>query len=262
MNNQRESRKHGLTWSVLGGIVAVLTLMVAGAALLNDRYTANQTNIANATALAIHNSEVRILSEIATTESQNPRIGPTATAVAARIGQLESTLAALTGDRGKSNVPPVQATVDIPTFTPPPTGTPVPTQVPPKPTADAHPGEVNLLESNKPLPVGWATNGQYTYWEGFLRVQDEPFIDITVADCGDDEGNGRLDIVQIFNPDGTLAVNERNCDGNPKYRVRTYQKPGYYRIFLQDNDTGGHNGNGGTLGVEMLKDQTIYKNLP
>jgi hypothetical protein len=172
-----------------------------------------------------------------------------------------------------------QATTATPTGAPPPTtiptdtirsveadtplpSTPTQTQVPPAPTIDRHPGEVNLLESDKILPSGWFTNGQYTYWEGFLHVQDEPFIDITVADCGDDEGNGRLDIVQIFNPDGTLAVNDRNCNGNPKYRVRTYQKSGHYRIFLQDNDTGGRNGNGGTLSVDMLKDQTIYKNLP
>ena len=150
-----------------------------------------------------------------------------------------------------------------PTMTPSPLATNTPT--PPVATAtprpeDRHPGEVNLLESNQPLPAGWFTNGEFTYWEGFLHVQDEPFIDVIIQDCGDDEGNGRLDIVQIFDPENELVVNERNLNGDPKFRIHTYQKQGYYRIFLQDNDTGSHNGNGGTLIVEMLKDQMIYLN--
>lgn len=171
---------------------------------------------------------------------------------------------------------PIPTSTPSPTWTLTPTSTPTPTDTPtPKltatseptpashtPTLDPHPGEVNLLESTKPLPAPWVTNGQYTYWEGFLRVQDEPFIDITIANCGDNEGNRRLDILRIYYPDGTLAVNETNCGGDPKFRVRTYQKPGYYRIFLQDNDTGSYDGNGGTLRVEMLQDQTIYRNLP
>lgn len=128
--------------------------------------------------------------------------------------------------------------------------------------ADRHPGEINLLEANAPLPTDWTANGQYTYWEGFIRVQDEPFIDFTIGDCGDDEGNYRLDKVQIFDPDGNVVVNERNCNGNLKLRVRTYQLPGYYRIFIQDNDTGRRNGNSGELSIDMLRDQTIYKDIP
>jgi len=151
----------------------------------------------------------------------------------------------------------------IPTVTPSPLATN--TLTPPAATAtprpeDRHPGEVNLLKSNQSLPAGWFTNGEFTYWEGFLHLQDEPFIDVTVENCGDDEGNGRLDIVQIFDPEGELVVNEQNLNGDQKFRIRTYQKPGYYRVFLQDNDTGTHNGNGGTLIVEMLKDQMIYLN--
>lgn len=157
--------------------------------------------------------------------------------------------------------------VEIAKLTPTVTPSPLVTNTPTSPAATAtprpeerHPGEVNLLESNQPLPAGWFTNGEFTYWEGFLHVQDEPFIDVIIQDCGDDEGNGRLDIVQIFDPENELVVNERNLNGDPKFRIHTYQKQGYYRIFLQDNDTGSHNGNGGTLIVEMLKDQMIYLN--
>ena len=140
----------------------------------------------------------------------------------------------------------------------------VATSVPvlPSPTMDRHPGEINLLEKDHTLPAPWATNGEFTYWEGFLNVQNEPFIDIIIGDCGDDEGNGRLDILQIFDPQGNFVVNETNSNGDPKFRIRTFENPGYYRIFLQDNDTGSKNGNGGTLIVEMLTDKTVYRNPP
>lgn len=144
--------------------------------------------------------------------------------------------------------------------TPMPTSTQVATRMPS--SEERHPGEVNLLEANQELPAKWFTNGEFTYWEGFLHVQDEPFIDITVGNCGDNEGNSKLDIIQIFYPDGSVALNERDRGGDPKFRIRTYQKPGYYRIFLQDKDTGRADGNGGQIEVEMLKDQKIYLDIP
>lgn len=108
-----------------------------------------------------------------------------------------------------------------------------------------------------PLPAPWNTIGRYTYWEGFLHVQDEIFIDLTIENCSDDEGNGRLDIVQVFDPQGEVIIDERNLGGNPIRRIYTYQQPGYYRIFLQDLDT---TGNGGALKVQFLKDQKVYLN--
>jgi hypothetical protein len=128
-------------------------------------------------------------------------------------------------------------------------------------TPDRHLGEINLLESNQMLPTDWITLGEYTYWEGYIHVQDEPFIDIIIEDCSDDSGNGRLDILQIFDAEGDILVNDRNKGGDPKYRINTFQSPGYYRIFLQDNDTTG-NGNSGTLRVDWLQDQTVYISIP
>ncbi len=161
-----------------------------------------------------------------------------------------------------------QAFDSTPTSTPisAQTGTPTLISTPTNPIASPTPtprhlGEINLLESNQSLPTGWFTNGQYTYWEGFLNVQNELFIDITIVNCGDDEGNARLDIIQIYDPEDNLIEEQKNCRDEAQFRIRTFEKPGFYRIFLQDNDTGNTNGNGGTLIVEMLVDQTIYVNL-
>ncbi|MCO5182172.1 MAG: PT domain-containing protein [Candidatus Promineofilum sp.] len=154
--------------------------------------------------------------------------------------------------------------LDVAPATPQPT--PMPTASPsaqptathtvtPTPVATATPS-ANLLIGNMPLPTGWHTNGPLTYWEGLLRVQDEPLIEIRVLDCGDNSANNRLDILQVYDPDGKLVVDMPNCAGDPTISVPTAGKPGFYRLFFQDNDT--RNGNGGNIWVNRLRDQHIY----
>ena len=75
----------------------------------------------------------------------------------------------------------------------------------PSPTATGA-APANLLVGNMPLPTGWRTNGPNTIWEGYLRVQDEPVIEMTLYDCGDTSGNNRLDIVQVYDPDNNLCL--------------------------------------------------------
>jgi hypothetical protein len=156
-------------------------------------------------------------------------------------------------------IPPATATPS-PTSTSTPLATigatPSPT-ITPSPTA-LHPGEINLLTENMPLPTGWGVQGLYTYWEGLIQIQNEAFIEVRIEDCGDNEGNGLLNTVQIFDPANNLIINEQNCDGNPTFAVPTAGKPGFYRIFLQDNDTGSQDGNGGVISINGLRNQTIY----
>ena len=67
----------------------------------------------------------------------------------------------------------------------------------PTPTATSA-APTNLLVGNMPLPTGWQTTGPNTFWEGYLHVQDEPVIELTLYDCGDTTGNNRLDVVQVY----------------------------------------------------------------
>jgi hypothetical protein len=135
MDNQQTHHTRRL-WAILGGLVAFLTLLVAGAQLLNDRYSADQADIASVTAIALQKHQVQILSEIATTEAQNPKTGPTATAIAGRIDQLEGTLTALQGNNIQPTLSSTQAAIATPTPAPAltlaPTHTPVPTSTPVK----------------------------------------------------------------------------------------------------------------------------------
>ena len=125
----------------------------------------------------------------------------------------------------------------------------------PSPTATSA-APTNLLIGNMPLPTGWQTTGPNTFWEGYLHVQDEPVIELTLYDCGDTTGNNRLDIVQVYDPDNNLVINQTNCTGNLIFSVATAGKPGLYRVRLKDNDT--LTGNGGTIWVNKLRDQRIY----
>ena len=125
----------------------------------------------------------------------------------------------------------------------------------PSPTATGA-APVNLLVGNMPLPTGWHTNGPNTFWQGYLRVQDEPVIEMTLYDCGDTSGNNRLDIVQVYDPDNNLVVDQTNCSGNLIFSITTAGKPGLYRVRLKDNDT--LNGNSGNIWVNKLRDQRIY----
>ena len=127
----------------------------------------------------------------------------------------------------------------------------------PSPTATTT-GSVNLLAGNMPLPTGWHTNGPDTYWEGYLRVQGEPVVEMTLIDCGDNSGNNRLDIVRVYDPGNNLIVNQTNCTGNTIFTIPTAGRPGLYRVLLQDNDT--QNGNGGNIWLNKLRDQRIYTN--
>lgn len=158
---------------------------------------------------------------------------------------------------------PTDTYTPIPTDTlapPPPTETYTlaPAVTRPTATLDPHAGEVNLLISNLPLPAKWITKGKLTYWEGYIHVQSEPFIDLIIEDCGDNDGNERLDILQLFSPQSERIININNCNGTFRERIITANNPGYYRIFLQDNDTSLDNGNGGTLKVEYLENQSVY----
>jgi len=125
----------------------------------------------------------------------------------------------------------------------------------PSPTATG-PALTNLLIGNMPLPNGWHASGSSTYWEGYLRVQDETVIEMTLYDCGDNSANNRLDIVQVYDPGNNLVLNQPNCSGSPTFTIPTAGKPGLYRVFLKDNDT--RNGNGGNIWVNKLRDQRIY----
>ena len=125
----------------------------------------------------------------------------------------------------------------------------------PLPIMELHPGELNLFEISKALPTGWDTQGRLTYWEGYIHIQDESAFELKIYDCGDNEGNGRLDTVQVYDPNDVLVLNEVNCNGDPTFAVNTNNTPGFYRIFLQDNDT---SGNGGALAINGIKDQIIY----
>jgi hypothetical protein len=129
-----------------------------------------------------------------------------------------------------------------------------PSPATPSPTATGAP--TNLLAGNMPLPTGWYTNGPNTYWEGYLHVQNEPVIEMTLYDCGDSSGNNRLDIVQVYDPDNNLVVDQTNCMGNLIFSIATAGKPGLYRVRLKDNDT--LTGNGGNIWVNKLRDQRIY----
>lgn len=167
---------------------------------------------------------------------------------------------------------PVQPTMPISTQMPapststpmpPPTVTPIPvtpTFTPTQAPVIRHPGMVNLLDVNQRLPAGWVTRGQFTYWEGYIHVQDESFVKIIVKGCEDDEGNGWLDLIQVFDPQGNAVVYKVNCRTSYKAVVDTHGKAGYYRIYLHDNDTSSSDGNGGTLEVDMLLDQIVYVN--
>lgn len=162
-------------------------------------------------------------------------------------------------------ITPEPAITDTPIPTPTVTATPTETlTITPSPTVtlDPHEGEVNLLESNLPLPAPWKTKGILTYWEGYIHIQDELFVDVVIKDCGDDNGNGKLDILQIYNPQRENIIDVKNCGGTFNKRIETYQNPGYYRIFLQDNDTSISDGNGGTLLVNGLIDQNVYLSPP
>ncbi len=125
----------------------------------------------------------------------------------------------------------------------------------PSPTATGG-TSANLLAGNMPLPTGWYTNGANTVWEGYLRVQDEPVIEMTLYDCGDTSGNNQLDVVQVYDPDNNLVVDQTNCTGNLIFSIATAGKPGLYRVRLKDNDTLA--GNGGNIWVNKLRDQHIY----
>ena len=114
----------------------------------------------------------------------------------------------------------------------------------------------NLLVGNMPLPTGWQTTGPNTFWEGYLHVQDEPVIELTLYDCGDTTGNNRLDVVQVYDPDNNLVIDQTNCTGNLIFSIATAGKPGLYRVRLEDNDT--LTGNEGTIWVNKLRDQRIY----
>jgi hypothetical protein len=117
MGNQ-QTHSNRKVWAILGGLITVLTLMVASAQLLNDRYSAGQADNASATAIAIQKHQVQILSEIATSAAQNPGIGPTATAIAERAGQLAGTLTALQNGDGQTGSPATPAKMDTPTSEP------------------------------------------------------------------------------------------------------------------------------------------------
>jgi len=114
----------------------------------------------------------------------------------------------------------------------------------------------NLLAGNMPLPTGWQTDGPDTVWEGYLRVQDEAVIEMTLYDCGDSTGNKQLDIVQVYDPDNNLVVDQTNCSGNLIFSIATAGKPGFYRVRLKDNDT--RHGNDGNIWVNKLRDQRVY----
>jgi hypothetical protein len=79
---------------------------------------------------------------------------------------------------------------------------------------------------------------------------------MTLYDCGDTSGNNRLDIVQVYDPDNNLVVDQTNCSGNLIFSITTAGKPGLYRVRLKDNDT--LTGNGGNIWVNKLRDQRIY----
>ena len=125
----------------------------------------------------------------------------------------------------------------------------------PTPTATSA-APTNLLVGNMPLPTGWQTTGPNTFWEGYLHVQDEPVIELTLYDCGDTTGNNRLDVVQVYDPDNNLVIDQTNCTGNLIFSIATAGKPGLYRVRLEDNDT--LTGNEGTIWVNKLRDQRIY----
>ena len=75
----------------------------------------------------------------------------------------------------------------------------------PSPTATGA-APANLLVGNMPLPTGWRTNGPNTSWEGDLRVQDEPVIEMTLYDCGDTSGNNRLDTLENIIQTGQIGL--------------------------------------------------------
>ena len=126
----------------------------------------------------------------------------------------------------------------------------------PSPTATGA-APVNLLVGNMPLPTGWHTDGPNAFWQGYLHVQDEAVIEMTLYDCGDTSGNKMLDIVRVYDPNNNLVVDQTNCTGNLIFSIATAGKPGLYRVYLRDDDTRG--GNSGNIWVNKLRDQRIYK---
>ena len=122
----------------------------------------------------------------------------------------------------------------------------------------------NLLTRVEPLPVTWVTGGALTFWEGYIRVRNEDTITVEVTDCGDDEGNGTLDAIQISDPTGQIVGLASGCGSDSRlFPINTQGKPGWYRIYFYDKDARSGPGrsadqNDGRLSVIGLADQNVY----
>ena len=78
-----------------------------------------------------------------------------------------------------------------------------------------------------------------TFWEGYIRVQNESNITVSVTDCGDDEGDGKLDAMQITDPSGLIVGLARGCSSDSRlFPINTEGKPGWYRLYFLYKDTG------------------------
>jgi hypothetical protein len=122
------------------------------------------------------------------------------------------------------------------------------------PTVAVLPREINLFTASARLPTGWGVQGKGTYWQAYFLVQDEPFVDVTVLDCTDNEGDRGTDEIQVIDPDGLPIIDMPKCSGNLSKRIET--KSGWYRIIIFDRDT---TGNGGEIRIGWLKHQMLYK---
>ena len=85
-------------WSRIGGVirvVGILALVVAVIQLVQSNKAAETQNSAQATQIAVLERQLNVQSEMATLQASTSGAGPTASAAAARVAELESTAVAL-----------------------------------------------------------------------------------------------------------------------------------------------------------------------
>ncbi|MBN1641108.1 MAG: hypothetical protein JXA09_07720 [Anaerolineae bacterium] len=112
--------KRGWIWiGGLAGLVAILSLLVAGGDAIQNYVAQRSADAAQATMIAIMDAQLVVQTTLAAYESSQVESGPTATAVSQRIAQLESTREALEVLRAKVE-PTLTAFASVPVGTPPP----------------------------------------------------------------------------------------------------------------------------------------------
>ena len=83
----------------LGGLLAIVGLVVAVSQLLQAESTRRSQDATQATMVAIMNAQLGVQREMATLQASEVRVGPTATAIAGRVVELKATQEALEASR-------------------------------------------------------------------------------------------------------------------------------------------------------------------